>query len=176
MQHPLRGVKGDTRQHCQSCMRRSYQRRCPPRPASRPLTTNGRSTCPHEARLPSTWQRPRRPGNVLLTRTERRRHRGGGRDDRRIANIVAVRDPPGRGSIECMVRPGSARMMWLTLPSARMYPASHDVSSVKGFFCNPRRCSRCRRLPCEPHIRREHFPDHCPSFGTGELQENDTTL
>jgi hypothetical protein len=35
------------------------------------------------------------------------------------AEAAARSEPPN----ECMVRPGSARMMWLALPSARMYPA-----------------------------------------------------
>ena len=32
------------------------------------------------------------------------------------------------------------------------------------------------RLPCKPHIRRELIPTTVPHSGTGELQENGTTL
>jgi len=31
-------------------------------------------------------------------------------------------------------------------------------------------------FPAKPHIRWELIPTHCPAFGTGELQENGTTL
>jgi hypothetical protein len=31
-------------------------------------------------------------------------------------------------------------------------------------------------FPCQPHIRRDHDPGHCPAFGTGELRRNGTTL
>ena len=62
---------------------------------------------------------------------------------------------------------------------AVMCPASHDGVSVK---------SECWRtviqggalnsagFPAKPHIRRELIPTIVPHSGTGELQENGTTL
>ena len=41
---------------------------------------------------------------------------------------------------------------------------------------DPRRSSHFCRLPCKPHIRRELIPTTFPHSGTGELQENGTTL
>ena len=41
---------------------------------------------------------------------------------------------------------------------------------------DPRRSSHFCRLPCKPHIRRELIPTTVPHSGTGELQENGTTL
>ena len=37
-----------------------------------------------------------------------------------------------------------------------------------GFWLCPRRGSRRAGLPCQPHIRRDCNPNHCPAFGTGE--------
>lgn len=55
-------------------------------------------------------------------------------------------------------------------------PASHDDSSVKDFSS----AIRGGALVPADFLRTSHpagiFPDHCPSFGTGELQENGTTL
>lgn len=58
-----------------------------------------------------------------------------------------------------------------------MYPASHDDSSVNGFLSTTIRgelsCYRGSRLT---HIRWDGDPDHYPTFGTGELRRNGTTL
>lgn len=43
------------------------------------------------------------------------------------------------------------------------------------FRC-PRRTLFRQTPVCKPHIRRELGPNHCPAFGTGELQRNGTTL
>ena len=41
---------------------------------------------------------------------------------------------------------------------------------------DPRRSSHFCRLPCKTSHPAGVDPNHCPAFGTGKLQENDTTL
>ena len=59
------------------------------------------------------------------------------------------------------------------LVGAAMCSASHDGISVKS---DPRRSSHFCRLPCKTSHPAGVDPNHCPAFGTGELQENGTTL
>src|SRR5262249_52445580 len=63
---------------------------------------------------------------------------------------------------------------------AVMCPASHDGFSVKGREGQQNVIQGGALIPAgfpaKPHIRWELIPTHCPAFGTGELQENDTTL
>src|SRR5580658_1160031 len=60
-----------------------------------------------------------------------------------------------------------------------MYTASHDGISRQELMWadgDPRRSSHFCRLPCKTSHPAGVDPNHCPAFGTGELQEDGTTL
>ena len=82
----------------------------------------------------------------------------------------------------CVDGSGLARRIFTTagLVGAAMCSASHDGFSVKGREGQQNVIQGGALIPAgfpaKPHIRWELIPSHCPAFGTGELQENGTTL
>ena len=78
------------------------------------------------------------------------------------------------------LRVGKENLHVAGLVGAAMCSASHDGFSVKGREGQQNVIQGGALIPAgfpaKPHIRWELIPTHCPAFGTGELQENDTTL
>src|SRR5262245_50526029 len=78
------------------------------------------------------------------------------------------------------LRVGKENLHVAGLVGAAMCPASHDGFSVKGREEQQNVIQGGALIPAgfpaKPHIRWELIPSHCPAFGTGELQENGTTL
>ena len=54
-------------------------------------------------------------------------------------------------------------------PHMMVSPSRASSGTVRG-------CSHLQGIPCQPHIRWDGDPNHCPACGTGELQGNGTTL
>jgi hypothetical protein len=81
----------------------------------------------------------------------------------------------------CMdgARGARGNLTFLRSSGAVMYSASHDGISRQELMWadgDPRRSSHFCRLPCKTSHPAGVDPNHCPAFGTGELQENGTTL
>jgi hypothetical protein len=78
------------------------------------------------------------------------------------------------------LRVGKENLHVAGLVGAAMCSASHDGFSVKGREGQQNVIQGGALIPAgfpaKPHIRWELIPSHCPAFGTGELQENGTTL
>ena len=90
-------------------------------------------------------------------------------------NIIVQRSEVTLRAMCGRLQVGKENLHVAGLVGAAMCSASHDGISVWAIR-DPRWSSHFCRLPCKPHIRRELIPTTFPHSGTGELQENGTSL